>query len=81
MARYLFHTQTDTRITDDEGVELPTESEARAQAIITCGQMMKDAPDAFWGSRPWNVTVTNEAGLIMWEISMDGVSSAASGTV
>ena len=32
---------------------------------------------AFWRSRPWSVTVTDARGLILWEVSMDGVSSAA----
>jgi hypothetical protein len=78
MARYFFHSQTDTRFTDEEGVEFATPQEARAQAIVTCGEMMRDAPAAFWGSRPWSVTVTDHAGLIMWELSIGGQASAAS---
>ncbi|WP_414713334.1 DUF6894 family protein [Sphingomonas sp.] len=41
-------------------------------AIRTCGEMMRDAPDGFWGSRPWSVTVKDEGGLALWEISMGG---------
>ena len=78
MDRYFFHTQTDTRYTDDEGVELAGPIEARRQAIQTCGQMMQDCPEIFWGSRPWSVTVTNSAGLVLWEIFMDGITSPAS---
>jgi hypothetical protein len=77
MPLFFFHTQTESRTTDAEGVELPGAVEARKQAIQTCGQMMHDAPLAFWGSRPWSVVVTNAAGLVLWEIFMDGVSSAA----
>lgn len=77
MALYYFHTQTDTRSTDSEGFELETPREARAQAIMTCGQMLKDSPDTFWGSRPWTVVVTDATGLILWELSMDGISSPA----
>ena len=77
MQRYFFHTQTGTRTTDDEGVVLDGPIEARRQAIQTCGQMMQDAPEGFWGSRPWNVTVTNNSGLVLWEISMDGAACAA----
>ncbi len=77
MPLYFFHSQTDTRMTDFEGTELPGPKEARAEAISTCGQMMHDAPDVFWGSRPWSVTVTDSAGLILWEITMDGVSSVS----
>lgn len=74
MQRYFFHTQTDTRFTDVEGLVFATAAEARHQAIQTCGQMMADAPEPFWGSRPWSVTVTNFSGLVLWEIFMDGVA-------
>lgn len=75
MAIYYFHTQTNTRETDSEGTEFATPLEARAEAIVTCGQMMKDAPDSFWGSRPWSVIVTDANGLILWDLSMDGFAS------
>jgi hypothetical protein len=39
--------------------------------------MMHDAPEGFWGSRPWNVTVTDAAGLVLYEISMDAVEAPA----
>jgi hypothetical protein len=75
--RYFFHTQTGTRATDVEGTVLGSPNEARRQAIQTCGEMMRDAPEGFWGSRPWSVTVTNFAGLVLWEISMDGIECSA----
>jgi len=78
MPRFFFHTQTDSRMTDFDGYELATASEARQQAIQTCGQMMIDAADAFWGSRPWSITVTDAEGLILWEIIMDGSATPAS---
>lgn len=77
MPRFFFHTQTDTRVTDTEGTELAGPVEARRDAIATCGRMMQDAPEGFWGSRPWNVTVTDAAGLVLWEIFMDGVATPA----
>lgn len=78
MARYFFHSQTDTRYTDTEGVEFGTPAEARKEAIRMAGEMLKTAPEPFWGSRPWNITVTDHAGLIMWELSIHGISTAAS---
>ncbi|RYF03670.1 MAG: hypothetical protein EOO77_30700 [Oxalobacteraceae bacterium] len=76
--RFFFHTQTDARHRDTDGAEFASYVEARKAAIQTCGQMMQDAPEVFWGSRPWSVTVTDETGLIMWEIQLDGQSTAAS---
>jgi hypothetical protein len=70
--RYYFHTQTDMRLTDPEGLELRGDTEARAEAIKACGEMVRDAPHSFWGSRPWTVTVTNGAGFVLYEVSMDG---------
>jgi hypothetical protein len=76
--RFYFHTQTDARYTDTEGVSFTSYADARKAAIETCGQMMRDAPEVFWGSRPWSITVTDEMGLIMWEIHVDGQATAAS---
>ena len=76
MQRYFFHTETTTRFTDLEGAEFPTPNEARQEAIRTCAEMMRDSPDGFWGSRPWSVTVTNNAGLIFWSLSIDGYQGA-----
>jgi hypothetical protein len=49
MARYFFHSQTMTRHTDEEGVELETPLQARREAIRSFGEMMRDAPEGFWG--------------------------------
>lgn len=80
MARYFFHTDTQTRTSDELGIELSSAMEARRQAIQTSGQILADCPEAFWNSRPWKVIVTNEAGLILWELQMDGLASAAAPT-
>jgi hypothetical protein len=77
MPRFFFHTETEVRTTDEEGMEFPGYEEAKHEAIRTAGQMMRDTPKTFWGSRPWNVSVTNADGLILWEIYLDGQSSAA----
>jgi hypothetical protein len=77
MQRYFFHTQTGTRTTDLLGLELAGPVEARSEAIKACGVMMSETPEGFWGTRPWNVTVTDEAGLVLWEIFMDGVETRA----
>jgi hypothetical protein len=77
MPLFFFHTQTTVRFTDEEGTELKGPFEARQQAIGVCGEMLRDAPKEFWGSRPWTVTVTTAEGLVLWEIYVDGTSAAA----
>jgi hypothetical protein len=77
VALCFFHMQTDTRWTDGEGTEFASPMEAQAQAIVTCGEMMRDAAECFWGSRPWTVNVTDAKGLILWELTVDGFASPA----
>ena len=77
MPHFYFHTETNVRTTDTEGMEFPGYEEAKHEAIRTAGQMMRDTPQEFWGSRPWSVSVTDADGLIMWEIYLDGQTSAA----
>ena len=79
MPRYFFHMQTGTRHTDPIGIELPSHKEARAEAIRTVGEMLKDSPEGFWSQRPWSVTVTDASGLIFYEIMIDGVAAPVAG--
>jgi len=81
MTRYFFHTQSNSRITDAIGIELKGPHEARKQAVESCGELLRDGGDSFWGSRPWSVIVTDEVGLVLWELSMDGAASAAAATL
>ena len=75
--RYFFHMQTLTRYTDVDGLEMDSPADAREEAIRACGELLRDCPAGFWNSRPWSVTVTDAAGLILWDISIDGATSAA----
>ena len=74
MPRYFFHTQNSSRVTDTEGTNLADHQAARHEAILTAGQLMRDGVNAFWGTRPWSVTVTNDDDVVLMEISMDGRS-------
>jgi hypothetical protein len=76
VSRYYFHVQSNVRQTDENGLELTDDIEARRQAIRAAGDMLKEYPEEFWGSRPWSVTVTNAAGLVLWELYLDGVAAA-----
>ena len=77
MPRYFFHTDTDNRFTDEEGVECLNAIAARQAAIATCGEMMQGCAETFWGSRPWTVTVTDATDLILWQITIDGTAAPA----
>ena len=77
MPLFFFHSQTDTRTTDVEGTEFPDHLAARQEVIKLCGELLRDAPAPFWGSRPWSLSVTDARGLILYEINVDGFGSAA----
>ena len=62
MPRYFFHVQDGARIIDEEGTVLPGLTEARAQAIITSGEMLKENGRGLWGGIEWRMWVTDEAG-------------------
>jgi hypothetical protein len=64
-------------MTDDEGFDCASPADARRMAIRTCSELIHGAEDNFWGTRPWAVTVTDEAGLILYEIAVDGFASGA----
>lgn len=44
-----FHTQTDTRFSDEEGIEFAIAVEAHRLAIKSCGELMRDEPKGLWG--------------------------------
>ena len=79
MARYFFHTQTDNRYSDVEGLELDGLQAARTEAIRTAGELMRDGGDKFWSTRPWSITVTDGAGFVLYEIVANGYGSVANG--
>lgn len=77
MPRYFFHTRTASKVADPDGVDLADHVAARHEAIRASGELMRDGAADFWGTRPWLVTVTDEAGLILYEIEMHGRASPA----
>jgi hypothetical protein len=67
MSRYFFHTEGMDLNVDEEGTELPTFEAARAEAMRTAGQIMREAglfgrSDDFRSDKVWRLWVTDEAG-------------------
>lgn len=76
MPRFYFHTETDVRTTDTEGMEFPGYEEAKHEAIRTAGQLMHDTPQTFLESGPWSVSLTNAKELIILRIYLEVQISA-----
>jgi hypothetical protein len=62
MSRYFFHVIDGKEIIDDEGTELAGAEEARVEAVVVSGAMLKDTGRNFWNNGEWRLWVTDEAG-------------------
>ena len=62
MPRFFFNVRDHHDILDPEGVELSGPEEARAQAVIASGEMLRDLGDRFWGGAEWRMWVTDATG-------------------
>jgi hypothetical protein len=62
MPRYFFHVHDGEEIIDHEGTELADAEDARVEAVVLSGGMLKDAGPRFWNNGEWRLHVTDEAG-------------------
>lgn len=62
MARYFFHVQNGSDFPDDTGTECPGPDAARALAVKTAGEMLKDLGGRFWNTGEWRMHVADETG-------------------
>ena len=71
MPRYFFHTPGDDPSLD-EGVELAGPKEAREQASIAAGEILRDIDGAFWSKPEWQMQVTDERGATVCLLTIKG---------
>jgi hypothetical protein len=62
MPRYFFHVIDGVETIDREGTVLRSVEEARVEAIVLSGAMLRDAGGKFWNNGQWQLRVTDEAG-------------------
>jgi len=62
MTRYFFHLKDGRETIDHEGTVLSGIGEARAQAVVMSGEIIKDSGGKFWDGEEWRLWVTDEAG-------------------
>ena len=68
MPRYFFHVHDSEEMLDREGTVLAGFDEARAEAIKTAGEMLRDAGRRFWDGAEWRMWVTDEAGATVCKL-------------
>jgi hypothetical protein len=60
MPRYYFNVADGHDIVDTDGTELADAREARAQAIITAGEILRDEGTNYWHGTEWTMRVTDD---------------------
>jgi hypothetical protein len=60
--RYFFHVIDGKDIPDTEGTELADIQEARAEAVVLSGELLRDLGGRFWNSSEWQIRVEDEVG-------------------
>jgi hypothetical protein len=79
VARYFFHTNHPFELTvqDDEGLEFPSVHDAKCAAVKYAGQLLSDVAQHFWDEADFDLTVTDETGLILFSMRVVGIEAPA----
>ena len=79
VARYFFHTNHPSELTvqDDEGLEFASVPEAKCAAVKYAGQLLADVAEHFWDQADFDLTVTDESGLILFSMRVVGTEAPA----
>ena len=70
MPLYFFHIHDGQYDHDDKGTELLGPDEARAQALVTAGEMLKDKGSQKWLGERWTMAVVDESGHPVCELNV-----------
>src|SRR5215212_932431 len=62
MPRYFFHVVDGVETIDSEGTVLANVEEARAEAIVLSGAMLRDSGGKFWNNGQWQLRVVDATG-------------------
>src|SRR3954470_11372111 len=62
MQRYFFHVKDGKEIIDQVGTELAGDDEARDEAIVVSGEMLRGVGREFWNNGEWRLWVVDQAG-------------------
>ena len=70
MPRYFFHVVDSRDIPDAEGTVLPDPAEARSEALVTAGEILRDVGMKGWTGTEWRLRVEDEAGQKLFTVRL-----------
>ena len=70
--RYFFHIHDSVDFIDQEGTEFPGLEEARGEAVVTAGEILREVDRKFWNRPEWRMWVTDDAGETVCAIKFSG---------
>ena len=79
MTRYFFNVSYngDASPADEEGVDLPDDDAAWAEATGACGQMIRDLDGALTTGAEWRMEVANADGAVLFRLLLRAERPAA----
>lgn len=79
MPRFYFHTNHPAQgnLQDDEGITLRSIHEAKGQAVAYAGRLLCDVAEKFWDTADFELTVTDDKGLILFTMRVVGTEAPA----
>lgn len=77
MPRYFFHVCDGEDYPDLHGAELPDLDAARKEAVRFSGALLTDHSTKFWASGEWMMRVTNQDGLVLFQLIFFSTDGAA----
>jgi hypothetical protein len=77
MPRYFFNIQDGQDIPDNTGTVCADPVEARAQAVIATGALLRDLGARFWPDADWRMHVTDDQGATVCDLRISGTVDAA----
>ena len=69
MPRFHFNFHDGSLIPDVRGTELASLESARREAMRRASEILAKQEEAFWNGTLWTVSVTDEAGIVLFELN------------
>ena len=79
MPRFFFHTNhpSEQNVQDDVGRDFPSIHAAKCEAVCYAGRLLCDSGEHFWDKGDFDLTVTDEKGLILFTMRVVGTEAPA----